>query len=38
MTTSTYANLTAEKLPDGYTTRPPTLDDVTAVVAMLNRD
>ena len=38
MTTQTYANVAAVKLPDGYSARPPVLDDVTAVVAMLNRD
>lgn len=38
MTTQTFEAVAPMDLPTGYTVRPPMLADVTAVVAMLNRD
>jgi mycothiol synthase len=38
MTTQTYEMPATVNLPAGYSARPPVLADVTAVVAMLNRD
>ena len=38
MTLQTFETITPRALPTGYTVRPPMLADVTAVVAMLNRD
>src|SRR5512141_480742 len=38
MTIQAFETIATIKLPAGYSVRPPTLADVAAVVAMLNRD